>query len=109
LIEIPSKLTKTAYLKTILLLFKSLTIVADQIIDIILVATLFIIQEYWFAVVYLAVDVFPAAVIMWQKFQTEKSWRVLVSIVYFLIQDSLFITLFQVNDKKACFLILQCL
>jgi hypothetical protein len=79
LIEIPSKLTKTAYLKTILLLFKSLTIVADQIIDIILVATLFIIQEYWFAVVYLAVDVFPAAVIMWQKFQTEKSWRVLVS------------------------------
>jgi hypothetical protein len=71
-------LTKTAYLKTILLLFKSLAIVADQIIDIILVATLFIIQEYWFAAVYLAVDVFPAAVIMWQKFQTEKSWRVLV-------------------------------
>jgi hypothetical protein len=79
LIEIPRKLTKTAYLKTILLLFKSVTIVADQIIDIILVATLFIIQEYWFAAVYLAVDIFPAAVIMWQKFQTEKSWRVLVS------------------------------
>jgi hypothetical protein len=92
-----------------MLLFKTLTIVSDQIIDIILVATLFIVKEYWFAVVYLAVDLFPAAVIMWQKFQTEKSWRVLVSIVYFLIQDSLFITLFQVNDKKACFLILQCL
>jgi hypothetical protein len=72
-----------------MLLFKTLTIVSDQIIDIILVATLFIVKEYWFAVVYLAVDLFPAAVIMWQKFQTEKSWRVLVSIVYFLIQESL--------------------
>jgi hypothetical protein len=64
-----------------MLLFKTLTIVSDQIIDIILVATLFIVEEYWFAVVYLAVDLFPAAVIMWQKFQTEKSWRVLVCII----------------------------
>jgi hypothetical protein len=64
-----------------MLLFKTLTIVSDQIIDIILVATLFIVKEYWFAVVYLAVDLFPAAVIMWQKFQTEKSWRVLVCII----------------------------
>jgi hypothetical protein len=87
LIEIPSKLTKTAYFKTILLLFKSLTIVADQIIDIILVATLFIIQEYWFAAVYLAVDIFPAAVIMWQKFQIEKSWRVLVRCWSFFIRS----------------------
>jgi hypothetical protein len=80
-LDSPQKVTKTAYLKTIMLLFKTLTIVSDQIIDIILVATLFIVKEYWFAVVYLAVDLFPAAVIMWQKFQTEKSWRVLVCFI----------------------------
>jgi hypothetical protein len=70
-----------------MLLFKTITIVADQIIDIILVATVFLIQEYWFAVVYLAVDLFPAAVIMWQKFQTEKSWRVLVCFLYLQLKQ----------------------
>jgi hypothetical protein len=81
--ELPKKVTKKAYLAKIMLLFKTLTIVADQVIDIILVATLFFIKEYWFAVVYSAVDVFPAAIIMWQKFQTEKSWRVLVSLIFY--------------------------
>jgi hypothetical protein len=36
-------------------------------------------KEYWFAAVYLTVDLFPAAVIVWHKFQTEKSWKALVS------------------------------
>jgi hypothetical protein len=62
-----------------MLLFNTLTILADQFINIILVATLFFMKEYWFAVVFSAVDLFPAAIIMWQKFQTEKSWSVLVS------------------------------
>jgi hypothetical protein len=79
--ELPKKVTKKAYLAKIMLLFKTLTIVADQVIDIMLVATLFFIKEYWFAIVYLAVDVFPAAIIMWQKFQTEKSWKVLVCFI----------------------------
>ncbi len=80
--ELPKKVTKKAYLAKIMLLFKTITILADQVIDIILVATLFFMQEYWFAVVYSAVDLFPAAIIMWQKFQTEKSWRVLVCLFY---------------------------
>jgi hypothetical protein len=72
-----------AYLAKIMLLFKTLTILADQVIDIILVTTLFFMKEYWFAVVYSAVDLFPAAIIMWQKFLTEKSWRVLVSCCFY--------------------------
>jgi hypothetical protein len=76
---LPKKVTKKAYFAKIVLLFKMLIIVADQVIDIMLVAALFFMKEYWFAVVYSAVDLFPAAIIMWQKFQTEKSWRVLVS------------------------------
>jgi hypothetical protein len=67
-----------AYLKKIMLLCKTLTIVTDQIIDIILVVTLLLMQEYWFAVVYLTVDLLPAAIIMWQKFQTDRSWNFLV-------------------------------
>jgi hypothetical protein len=63
-----------AYLKKIMLLFKTLTIVTDQIIDIIMVVTLLIMQEYWFAVVYLTVDLLPAAIIMWQKFQADRDW-----------------------------------
>jgi hypothetical protein len=47
-----------------MLLFKTLTIVTDQVIDTIMVVTLLIMQEYWFAVVYLTVDLLPAAVIM---------------------------------------------
>ncbi len=68
-----------AYLKKMMLLFKTMTIVTDQVIDTILVVTLVLKKEYWFAIVYLTVDLLPAAIIMWQKFQTEKSWRVLVS------------------------------
>ena len=75
-----------AYLKRIMLLYKTIMIVADQIIDTILIVTLILLKEYWFAVVYLAVDIFPAAIIMWQKFQTERSWRVLVNLFPFKIK-----------------------
>jgi hypothetical protein len=67
-----------AYLKKIMLLFKTLTIVTDQVIDTILVISLLVLQEYWFAAVYLTVDLFPAAIIMWQTFQTDRSWSFLV-------------------------------
>jgi hypothetical protein len=46
--ELPQKMSKKEYFKKIRLLLKTLTIVADQIIDIILVATLFLLQEHWF-------------------------------------------------------------
>ncbi len=48
IIELPQKMSKKEYFKKIRLLLKTLTIVADQIIDIILVATLFLLQEHWF-------------------------------------------------------------
>jgi hypothetical protein len=67
-----------AYLEKIMLLFKTLTIVTDQVIDTILVVTLLFMQEYWFAVVYLTVDLLPAAIIMWQKFQADRNWNFLV-------------------------------
>jgi hypothetical protein len=43
------KNSKIAYLKKIWLHFKLFTIVADQVVDTILVVSLFIMQEYWFA------------------------------------------------------------
>jgi hypothetical protein len=71
-----------AYLKKIMLLFKTLTIVTDQVIDTILVVTLLIMHEYWFAVVYLTVDLLPAAIIMWQKFQADRNWSFLVCLIF---------------------------
>jgi hypothetical protein len=76
--ESSPKLTKMAYLKKIMLHFKLLTIVADQVVDTILVVSLFLMQEHWFALVYLAVDIFPAVVVMWHMFQRKRSWKVLV-------------------------------
>jgi hypothetical protein len=70
------------YLKTIMLLFKTLTIVTDQVIDTIMVVTLLIMQEYWFAVVYLMVDLLPAAIIMWQKFQNDRNWSFWVCLFF---------------------------
>jgi len=46
----PPKLTKIGYLKKIWLHFKLFTIVADQVVDTILVVSLFTMQEYWFAI-----------------------------------------------------------
>jgi hypothetical protein len=71
-----------AYLKKIMLLFKTLTIVTDQVIDIIMVVTLLFMQEYWFAVVYLMVDLLPAAIIMWQKFQADRNWSFWVCLIF---------------------------
>ncbi len=74
---------KLAYLRKVYLLVKTFAIVFDQIVDLMLTATLFATQEFWFAGVYLTFDLFPAAVIVWNKFQTEKSWRVLASLHLF--------------------------
>jgi hypothetical protein len=41
---------------------------------------LFILREFWFAIIYLIVDFFPAVITMWHKFQEEKNWKVIVSI-----------------------------
>ncbi len=52
---------------------------ADHVTDIILIVTLFEMKQRWFGSIYLAVDVFPAAIIMWSKYRSEKSWKVLVN------------------------------
>jgi hypothetical protein len=71
---------KVAYVKRIYLLFSTLAIITDQIIDVALIVYLFILREFWFAIIYLIVDFFPAVVIMWHKFQQERNWKVIVSI-----------------------------
>jgi len=53
-------------------------VVADQIADFIVFTSLLLFKEFWFALIYLAVDVLPAAIIMWHQFQEERSWKVLV-------------------------------
>jgi len=73
-------INKVAYVKRIYLLFSTLAIITDQIIDVALIVYLFILQEFWFAIIYLIVDFFPAVVIMWHKFQEERKWKVIVSI-----------------------------
>ena len=70
----------------VFLLLKAIFIVADHVTDIILIVTLFGLNQIWFAAIYLAVDVFPAAVIMWSKYRTEKSRRVLVTLYYIVSQ-----------------------
>ncbi len=73
-------INKVANVKRIYLLFSTLAIITDQIIDVALIVNLFILQEFWFAIIYLIVDFFPAVVIMWHKFQEEKNWKVIGSI-----------------------------
>ncbi len=62
----------------IYLLFNMLFIVGDHVADIVLITYLFQNHQEWFAAIYLAADVFPAAVIMWSKYQKENSWKALV-------------------------------
>jgi hypothetical protein len=83
-----------AYLKKIMLLFKTLTIVTDQVIDTILVVTLLLMQEYWFAVVYLTVDLLPAAIIMWQKFQIDRNWSFWVCLIFCQLTKFLYFVCF---------------
>jgi hypothetical protein len=53
-------------------------VVVDHLTDILLIITLFDKKENWFAAIYLGVDVLPAFIIMWNKYQTERNWKVLV-------------------------------
>jgi hypothetical protein len=39
-------------------------------------------HEYWFAVVYLTVDLLPAAIIMWQTFLSERNWSFWVCLIF---------------------------
>jgi hypothetical protein len=67
------------YIKNVRLLISTITVVVDQLSDLLLVATLLHLRQFWFGVNYLVVDVMPALIIMWHTFQTEKSWKVLVT------------------------------
>ena len=69
---------KCVYIKKVILFLKMLFVVVDHVTDILLIVTLFQINQVWFAAIYLTVDVFPAAIIMWSKYQKEQSWKVLV-------------------------------
>ena len=80
----PSENEKSFYLSKVYLLLNTLFIVVDYLVDIILIVTLFQIGQFWFAAIYLSNDVFPATVIMWIRYQEEKSWKVLV--IYYLQQ-----------------------
>ena len=73
-----AKNIRYTYVRRVYLLVSTLFIFADHMTDIFLIVTLFQIGQLWFAAIYLAVDVFPAAIIMWNKYRTEKSWKVLV-------------------------------
>ncbi len=76
---IAETINKVAYVKRIYLLFTTLAIITDQIMDVALIIYLFILREFWFAIIYLIVDFFPAVVIMWHKFQDERDWKFIVS------------------------------
>jgi hypothetical protein len=71
-----------AYVKNLRLVASTIAVVADQITDVFLVVTLLLLKEFWFALIYLAVDVLPAAITMWHQFQVERSWRVLVQFFF---------------------------
>ena len=53
---------------------------ADQVNDIIWISTMFILREFQFAAVYLISEILPALIIMWNKYNVEESWKVLVNI-----------------------------
>jgi hypothetical protein len=76
------KIGKKEYIKNVRLLISTVTVVVDQLSDLVLVATLIPLGQFWFGVTYLVVDVMPAIIIMWHTFQTEKSWKVLVTDYY---------------------------
>ena len=67
------------YAKRHWLMFKTIAIVIDQLTDVFLIVTLFVMQQYWFAIVYMMADILPAAVLMLHQHSKEKSWKVIVS------------------------------
>ena len=66
------------------LIIKTVAVLIDQVTDLILIGTLFLLGQYWLAGFYLTADILPAIIIMWQKFLTERSWKVLVKADSFL-------------------------
>ncbi len=55
----PKKNIKIHYIKKVHLFFKTIFVFSDQIYDIVLLCTLLIGKEYWFAAFFLAVDLLP--------------------------------------------------
>jgi hypothetical protein len=72
-------ISKKEYIKNVHLLISTVIVVVDQFSDFVLVATLIPLGQLWFGVNYMVVDVMPALIFMWYTFQTEKSWKVLVT------------------------------
>ncbi len=64
-----TKKIKLAYLKKVKLFFKTFFVVMDQVYDMILIISLFLWKKYWFASIFLVVDLLPAVFIMWHKFR----------------------------------------
>jgi len=60
------------------MIFKTVSVLIDEITDVSLIVTLFYLHQYWFATFYMAADILPAVIIMWHKYQSEQSWKVLV-------------------------------
>ena len=61
------KNAKWDYVKKVKLFFGTIFIVSDQFYDIVLFISLLIWKVFWFATVFLLVDLLPAAFIIWQK------------------------------------------
>ena len=80
--EIATENVKCVYIRKVILFLKMVFVVIDHVTDILLIVTLFQINQVWFAAIYLTVDVFPAAIIMWSKYQKEQSWKVLVNLTF---------------------------
>jgi|688.fasta_scaffold2502806_1 hypothetical protein len=55
----PPKNIRIHYIKKVHLVFKTIFVFSDQVYDIILLCTLLIGKEYWFAAFFLAVDLLP--------------------------------------------------
>ena len=73
-----SNASRWHYLAKYWLMIKTFIVLVDQLMDIALIASLFILRQFWLAGFYLAADILPALIIMWHKFQAERSWKVLV-------------------------------
>jgi hypothetical protein len=57
--QTPTKSIRVRYIKKVHLFSKTIFIFSDQVYDIVLLCTLIIGKEYWFAAFFLAVDLLP--------------------------------------------------
>ncbi len=62
-----SKSIKWAYVKKVKMFSSTMFVWSDQIYDMVLFIYLIIWKEFWFAGIFLVVDLLPAAFIIWNK------------------------------------------